>query len=167
MIKNLENQMNWFDVMDQAGSDLGSQSTRMSPEHSVPTTAKTSQPSSKRRSGSSSRKPQIFLCLMGDGQQKEWCMGTDGLLLGQLTTLSSSEFLKGENGYLWSPITGDYLPVKSSLSAILEENADQKYYLSQRACQGILNRAERRGKELPEELKTALLRQASDGSVGG
>ena len=36
-----------------------------------------------------------------------------------------------------------------------------KYYLSARACQGILNRAEKRGKELPEILKTALVNQAS------
>ena len=89
-------------------------------------------------------------------------MGTDGRLLGQLTALASSGFLSGENGYLWSPITGDYLPVKSCLSAILEENSSEmeKYYLSAKGCQGILNRAERRGKELPEELKQALLRQS-------
>ena len=37
----------------------------------------------------------------------------------------------------------------------------QKYYLSARACMGILSRAERRGKELPEILKTALVNQAS------
>jgi hypothetical protein len=32
--------------------------------------------------------------------------------------------------------------------------------LSARACQGILNRASRRGKELPGELREALERQA-------
>lgn len=46
------------------------------------------------------------------------------------------------------------MPTK--LSQILEENADPKYRLSARACQGILNRAERRGKELPKELREAL-----------
>jgi hypothetical protein len=46
----------------------------------------------------------------------------------------------------------------SRLSQILEEDAPQKYYLSAKACTGILNRAAKRGKELPEVLKTALVR---------
>lgn len=37
----------------------------------------------------------------------------------------------------------------------------EKYYLSSRACQGILRRAEVRGKELPPELKTALEAQVT------
>ena len=36
----------------------------------------------------------------------------------------------------------------------------RKYYLSAKACQGILNRAKRRGKELPEMLRIALEQQA-------
>ena len=36
----------------------------------------------------------------------------------------------------------------------------EKYYLSPKACQGILRRASVRGKELPEVLRTALERQA-------
>lgn len=48
----------------------------------------------------------------------------------------------------------------SWLSEVLEENADERYSLSAKACQGILNRAERRGKELPPELKAALEAQA-------
>jgi hypothetical protein len=36
----------------------------------------------------------------------------------------------------------------------------EKYYLSAKACQGILRRAKERGKELPEELRIALERQA-------
>lgn len=46
--------------------------------------------------------------------------------------------------------------VESHLSQILEEAPLTKYYLSARACQGILRRAERRGKELPPMLKQAL-----------
>lgn len=49
----------------------------------------------------------------------------------------------------------------SRLSEVLEENADPKYRLSPKACMGILNRAERRGKDLPAALKDALERQAS------
>ena len=56
--------------------------------------------------------------------------------------------------------------VESYLSQILEDNPHQKYYLSAKACRGILNRAERRGKDLPEALKVALLLQPeSEGAV--
>jgi hypothetical protein len=37
----------------------------------------------------------------------------------------------------------------------------QRFYLSPKACKGILSRAERRGKKLPLMLKEALERQAS------
>lgn len=47
---------------------------------------------------------------------------------------------------------------ESRLSWILEDNVPQKYYLSARACNGILTRASRRGKALPELLKNALLK---------
>lgn len=48
----------------------------------------------------------------------------------------------------------------SRLSQILEGQPHPKYCLSAKACQGILNRAERRGKELPELLRKTLLRQS-------
>ena len=46
------------------------------------------------------------------------------------------------------------------LSSILQEHVPDRYSLSPKACQGILRRAEKRGKELPEVLKRALERQA-------
>jgi hypothetical protein len=46
---------------------------------------------------------------------------------------------------------------ESTLSQILEANAPEKYYLSARACEGILRRAEKRGKALPPILKEAML----------
>ncbi|MCX4267023.1 MAG: hypothetical protein OSJ64_09565, partial [Firmicutes bacterium] len=49
---------------------------------------------------------------------------------------------------------------ESRLSQILEEKPHRKYYLSAKACLGILNRARRRGKPLPPELEQALQRQA-------
>lgn len=51
-------------------------------------------------------------------------------------------------------------PVRVSLSDILEPNPDPKYYLTKTACLGILRRAEERGKELPAQLKMALMIQA-------
>jgi hypothetical protein len=44
-----------------------------------------------------------------------------------------------------------------SLSDVLEiSQVPQRFYLSAKACQGILRRAERRGKELPQMLRVAL-----------
>jgi len=51
-------------------------------------------------------------------------------------------------------------PIRASLSSILEPHPDRKYYLSRTACLGILRRAEERGKELPAQLKAALMAQA-------
>ena len=48
----------------------------------------------------------------------------------------------------------------STLSQILMDCEPERYYLSQKACLGILSRASKRGKELPEVLKAALERQA-------
>lgn len=51
---------------------------------------------------------------------------------------------------------------ESSLSQILQVGVPRKYYLSPKACLGILRRASARGKELPPVLKEALERQATE-----
>ena len=48
----------------------------------------------------------------------------------------------------------------SSLWQILEPHPQRKYYLSRKACLGILRRARKRGKELPTTLKLALEMQS-------
>ena len=52
---------------------------------------------------------------------------------------------------------------ESSLLQILQPVTDvpEKYYLSAKACLGILRRARERGKELPEELRIALELQST------
>jgi hypothetical protein len=74
-------------------------------------------------------------------------------------TQGSGAFHKGAEEYTWLLHTAEYPLeiVKTNLSQILQANAPEKYYLSSRACQGIMNRAEHRGKELPKMLKEALL----------
>lgn len=47
-----------------------------------------------------------------------------------------------------------------SLSRILQDNPPRKYYLTWRACLGILRRAKERGKPLPPQLHATLLVQA-------
>ena len=49
---------------------------------------------------------------------------------------------------------------ESSLSQILQADPHRRYYLSPKACLGILRRAYERGKELPPKLKRALQIQA-------
>lgn len=65
---------------------------------------------------------------------------------GGSLTLSIGEFPNEENA--------------STLSQILQEAVPEKYYLSPKACLGILRRASARGKELPEILRLALEQQA-------
>ena len=49
-----------------------------------------------------------------------------------------------------------------SLSQILLEHVPRKYYLSRRACWGILRRARERGKPLPPQLELALLEKPDE-----
>lgn len=65
-------------------------------------------------------------------------------------------------GYLMRS-TGEFPNAEnvSTLSQILQAGVPEKYYLSPKACLGILRRASVRGKELPELLKKALERQAA------
>ena len=55
--------------------------------------------------------------------------------------------------------------VESRLSQILEEHPHTKYSLTPKACMGILIRAEKRGKDLPQTLKEALLAQSASGGA--
>ena len=91
-------------------------------------------------------KPYIFLCLRRNGQQPEKLWEMIIPLPIEYSMRNTSESLKDAE--------------ESFLSQILQENVPEKYYLSQRACSGILRRASARGKELPELLKRALEKQA-------
>ena len=51
---------------------------------------------------------------------------------------------------------------ESSLSQILEATVPERYYLSPKACGGIIRRAGNRGKKLPPILEAALLMQAQE-----
>ena len=128
--------------------DLGIWCGKTSPEPSVQTTEKTSEPSSKRPSESSITVPQ-FLDLRTDSPGAMlgafWEMGF--LSLGAYTTHSFGELPS--------------VAVESRLSQILEDKPHPKYCLSAKACQGILNRAKKRGKVLPPILEAALRQSVS------
>ena len=140
-----EEQLNLF------GQDTWS--GKMSLERSAVTEGKTSQRSSKKQSGSQSRKPPMFQCLKKDGlhQDASGMSWVAGQLPGEFSMHSFGEH----------PISLYHNGVgESHLSQILEDSPQQKYSLSAKACQGILNRANKRGKKLPEMLEKALVEQS-------
>ena len=112
------------------------------PEHSAATEEKISESYSKNSSKLLSRKPRCLRLTKTDGLMPTLMWETDGALLTELSMHNIGE----------SPNED----AESTLSQILEVNAPQKYYLSAKACEGILRRAERRGKQLPPMLKEAL-----------
>ena len=81
----------------------------------------------------------MFQCLdLEDGQQQGWLEADRSILHGASLTRNISEWHSDA--------------VASSLSQILEDNVQEKYYLSSTAAQGILRRAEKKGKQIPEPL---------------
>ena len=122
---------------------------RMYPEPSP------AEPQKERISGSSSRRSSELKSVVF--QSLDLTPGAGNLL--------------GESYWeLISPWRGDALMLntgvspreekESSLSQILQDDPPRKYYLSKTACLGILRRAEARGKELPPQLRDALILQA-------
>ena len=119
---------------------------KMSQALSLQIPGMTSKPSSKQ--SRPSKVTMLSLVLQkenGQAPEKSWEMIS--VSPGDVLTRSFGEFPKEED--------------VSILSQILTVGVPEKYYLSQKACLGILRRASARGKELPELLKKALLRQAS------
>jgi len=117
---------------------------KMFPERSVQTAEKTSAPCWKNLPAWKNQTLQ-FLDLRGgeDGTKPEQLPEMDGPWLGDSSTLNIGECPREEN--------------VSLLSWILQGEVPEKYYLSAKACRGILTRASRRGKKLQELLETALL----------
>lgn len=69
--------------------------------------------------------------------------------LGESLTLNIGEYPSVEN--------------ESTLSEILEDNVPEKYYLSPKACLGILRRAKNKGRKLPDNLRIALEQKVAEG----
>ena len=135
MTEQLEGQMNFLDLAGQSG--------RTCPEPSAATKAKISGPSSKRSPGSKKKETFLFLSLKAvNGLTQELSWETAGALPGGSTTLNFGAWPSEEK--------------ECTLSQILDLNAPEKYCLSVRACEGILRRAEKRGKILPDMLQEAL-----------
>ena len=115
---------------------------RMYTEHSQATKEKTSESCLKNSRRSQTKTPLFLDLRTGNGQAADASWQTDGASLGVYSTHSFGE----------SPSVA----AESRLSQILEDNPHPRYSLSGKAASGILNRASRRGKELPPMLKEAL-----------
>ena len=92
----------------------------------------------------------IFQCLqVENGQPQEWLEGERLTPLGESLMLNIGEYPSVEN--------------ESTLSEILEDNVPEKYYLSPKACLGILRRAKNKGRKLPDNLRIALEQKVAEG----
>lgn len=163
----LDGQMNLF--------DRGTWYGRTSPALIVPTEEKVSPPCWKKLFASQSQ-PLLFLdCRTSrSGLKLEESSEMDGASHGERTMPNTGECRSADGGSVWwltlmgipqgtsslNVSEKPSVPVETKLSQILEENPDPKYNLTATACAGILRRAERRGKQLPETLKAVLLAQA-------
>lgn len=146
MIKQIEGQMSIFDFLDR-----DSWSGKTCQEPSLAMAEKTFVQCLKKPQKWQKGMP-AFLDLRGGAgrtQDASWEMG--GALLGEYTMHSFGEYPSEES--------------VSLLSQILEDTPHQKYCLSAKACQGILRRAEKRGKTLPIQLENALKRQSVSRNV--
>ena len=120
---------------------------KMYPEPSPQTKVGISKRSSKRSSASKSQKRHRCLRLKrGSGPTLTATWETDGAWHTEFWMRNTGPFPNEEQ--------------ESFLSQILQANVPQRFYLSRKACLGILRRASARGKALPEILRKALEQQA-------
>lgn len=165
-----EGQMSIFDIFPQ---DM--LFTKTSPAPLVQTRERTSDVSSKKLRKLQTKTP-LFLDLRGGQsgviQDSSWETDMTAFirLLGEPTICNITDVHNADADYVFLlTSTGTQpenyylncsekplIPKPSKLSQILEKNPDPKYNLSPKACQGILNRARRRGKKLPELLEKTL-----------
>ena len=121
-------------------------SGKTSPVLSPPMEETTSKLSSKQLSELKKKGSRCLRLRITDGQNQTYFWETDGAWLTEFSMLNTGVCPSEEQ--------------ESTLSQILLAEVPEKYYLSPKACLGILRRASVRGKELPEVLRKALERQA-------
>lgn len=119
-----------------------SQCGRMSPGRSAQTKEKTLTELSKNSVKSATPTLMFLDRRTANGAKPDSTWEIISPSLGDSSTLNIGEFPKDAS--------------VSSLSSILEDNVLEKYFLSVRACEGILRRSDERGKPLAELLVIAL-----------
>ena len=97
-----------------------------------------------------SDRPMFQCLLLDDGQEPEWLEAKSAESHGECLTLNFGAYPN--------------IVRESSLSQVLESGGGTyRYSLTPKACAGILRRAKKMGKCLPEMLETVLARQAHNG----
>lgn len=136
-------QLTLFTALESAQENPVSSSGKTYQEHSAATRELILEPCLRK-----SDRPKFQYLRMENGQTQEWQNCLSVKLRGASSTLNIGA----------SP----NVAIESFLSRILQPMTDvpEKYYLSAKACLGILRRAKERGKDLPEDLRIALERQA-------
>ena len=125
-----------FDLLDAEPSSYGRTSPECSPSKTTPSGASSGRLSETMTP--SSRQGE-------SGQVRVWLWDRKDQQRGEFSTLNISEWPNDA--------------VVCSLSQVLEtDSIPQKFFLSAKACAGILRRAESRGKILPVQLQQALAR---------
>ena len=144
--KNVDGQVSLFAPDSPCG--------RTCPEHTPAACrpARTSSRSSRRSSALRNRTFMLLDLRPGAGGLLGPYWEYDPAWLGPPGRLNTSECPKGA--------------VDASLSQILLDTVPSRYYLSRRACLGILRRAGERGKPLPPQLEQALKLQAGTADDG-
>ena len=144
--KNVDGQVSLFAPDSPCG--------RTCPEHTPAASrpARTSSRSSRRSSALRNRTFMLLDLRPGAGGLLGPYWEYDPAWLGPPGRLNTSECPKGA--------------VDASLSQILLDTVPSRYYLSRRACLGILRRAGERGKPLPPQLEQALKLQAGKADDG-
>src|SRR5574342_442710 len=150
-------------------------SRRMFPDYSPPALARCAPPGnaatarsrstrrpSTKRTGSSSAKP---------AEARVWSAGFYRRIAEPTSSWSSPRFSGSVMAFRQEFLTHSTSEspsdaVASSLSDILEPRVDPKYYLSPKAAAGILRRAEKRERSLPENLRAALELLAAGTTTG-
>ena len=115
---------------------------KMCPELSAATEERISDACSKNLPKSAGEGAQYLDLRMESGVMPERSWETVSVSRGACSTHNTGECPKDAR--------------ESTLSQILQADAPEKYYLSAKACSGILRRAERRGKTLPMMMREAL-----------
>ena len=138
-----EKQLTLFEVCEkpQTESTQSGSCGKMSQEHLAQIKGMTLELCWKK-----SQKPTFQCLILDDGARGGWLEAQNAMWHGEHLTLNTGVSPSVER--------------ESFLLQVLEPTVDQKYYLSQKACLGILRRAKTRGKVLPEILHKALTRQA-------
>lgn len=129
-------------VMQQQISFLDSSFGKMSPTPSTSTKAQTSTPSCKSSSPSTTRSAQFLDLRSVNGVHPVALWETVTALPGGHTTPNFTERPSAAK--------------ECTLSAILDQNVPEKYYLSPRGAAGIIRRSHKRSKPLPDILMSAL-----------